>query len=83
MLVAMLAAGHALAQPGPRPDRRGERMGPPPGRPMMPARQEAGFPGRPPQPMGRMSPEERRQLRHDIHEHGREVYRPRREEDKQ
>lgn len=28
------------------------------------------------QPVGRMSPEERRQLRRDIHQAGRELYRP-------
>ena len=79
MQVAMLAAWPASAQPGPPAERRGERMGPPPGRPMQ-APRHTGFPGRP--PMDRMTPEERRQLRQDIHQHGRDVYRPRREDDK-
>ena len=57
-------------------------MGPPPGRPGLPVR-EASFGGRGHEPgmhgpMWRMSPEERRQLREDIHMHGRELYRPRR-----
>ena len=58
-------------------------MGPPPGRPMSPARDlgPAGPPGR--GPMERMTPEDRRQLRQDINQHGREVYRGRREEEKQ
>jgi hypothetical protein len=33
--------------------------------------------------MERMTREERRQLRQDIHQHGREVYRQRREHEKQ
>jgi len=83
MLLSLLATWPALGQMGPPQDRRGERMGPPPGRPMVPARQ-AEFPGRPPHaPMERMTREERRQLRQDIHQHGRELYRPRREDEKQ
>ena len=82
MLVALLAAWPAAGQMDPPQDRRRERMGPPPGRPMVPARQ-AEFPGRPAQaPLERMTPEERRQLRQDIHQHGREVYRHRREHEK-
>jgi len=80
LLLAVLAAGSALAQSGPprgRPaDLRGEhRMGPPPGRPMPPP-SEAAFPGSPPtqNPAWRMTPDERRQLRQDIHQHGLEVY---------
>lgn len=55
---------------------------------MQPARESgyAGPPGRP-SPMDRMTermtPEDRRQLRQDIHQHGREVYRGRHDEDKQ
>ena len=80
MLIALLAAGVALGQTDPPQDQRGERMGPPPDRPMVPARQ-AVFPGRHSHPpMERMTPEERRKLRQDIHQHGRELYRLRREE---
>jgi len=84
MLVALLAAWPAVSQQGPQGPygRRGERMGPPPGRPMQPARElgPAGPPGRP--PMERMTPEDRRQLRQDIHQYGRDVYRGRREQEK-
>ena len=93
MLAALLAAWPAISQQGPQDaqgpqgpqgphGRRGERMGPPQGWPMVPAREmgPAGPPGRP--PMGRMTPEDRRQLRQDIHHHGREVYRGRRDEEK-
>ena len=89
MFAALLAAWSAAAQsgpPGPQ-GRRGERMGPPPGRPMPPAREagQAGPPGRPPMERmsERMTAEDRRQLRQDIHQHGRDVYRGRREEEKQ
>jgi hypothetical protein len=79
LLAAIAAAGPALAQQGPPPGRPGQRMGPPPGRPMPPAR-EASFGGRPPAgpaaPHDRMTPDERRQLRQDIHQHGQEVYHP-------
>jgi hypothetical protein len=91
MLVALLAAWPAVSQQGPQGPqgphgpygRRGERMGPPPGRPMPPARElgPTGPPGRP--PMERMTPEDRRQLRQDIHQHGRDVYGGRPAEDKQ
>lgn len=63
----------ALAQPGPRGPRR-EEGGPP----MMPQReaQDREFRGPPEMPQqGRMSPEERRQLRRDVHEAGKELYR--------
>jgi hypothetical protein len=94
MFAALLAAWPAAAQSGPQgpqvpqgpQGRRGERMGLPPGRPMLPAREagQAGPPGRPPMERmsERMTPEDRRQLRQDIHQHGREVYRGRREEEK-
>ena len=71
----------ALAQPFPRQGFPGK--GPPPGQ-SVPARQmdrqveRPGPPVRP--PIGRMSPEERRQLRHDIEQHGREIYPDRRRE---
>jgi hypothetical protein len=91
MMTVLLAAWPAVAQSGrhdapgsqdpARPGaRRGERMDPPPGRPMM-APRDAAMPGRP--PMERMTPDERRQLRQDINRHGREVYRGRREPDKE
>ena len=88
MFAALLAAWSAAAQSDPQGSqgRRGERMGPPPGRPMPPPRAAglAGPPGRPPMERmsERMTPEDRRQLRQDIHQHGREVYRGRREEGK-
>jgi hypothetical protein len=86
ILAALAAAWPAAAQPGPPPDRRGQHMGPPPGRPMPPAR-EASFGGRgpvnPSPPHERMTPDERRQLRQDIDQHGREVYFPQRENQKQ
>jgi len=50
---------------------------------MLPADEQgnAGPAGR--LPAERMTPEERRQLRQDIHQHGRDVYRGRRDEEKQ
>jgi len=85
-LAAIAAAWPAAAQPGPPPGRPGQHMGPPPGRPMPPAR-EASFGGRgpanPPAPHERMTPDERRQLRQDINQHGREVYSPQRGNEKQ
>ena len=95
MIAALLAAWPAAAQYGPQgpqgphgpQGRRAEHMGPPPGRPMLPARDtgQAGPPGRSPMDRmtERMTPEDRRQLRQDIHQHGREVYGGRREEGKQ
>ena len=85
-LAVLLVALPAASQSGPQgsaPDpyaRRGERTGPPSGGPLLPAREQGGPQGRP--PMERMTPEERRQLRQDIHQHGREVYRGRRDERK-
>ncbi len=71
-----LAGASALAQPYPGKDQ------PPRERPMNPAKQEdlermrgAQVPARPVQE--RMSPEDRRQLRRDIDQHGRELYRGR------
>lgn len=84
-LAALLIAWPAVSQQGSQghQGRRGERMGPPPGRPMPAGREmgPAGPPGR--APMERMTPEDRRQLRQDIHQHGRDVYRGRRDEEKQ
>jgi hypothetical protein len=95
LMIAALAAGPVASQQSPQHDRRGERMGPPNGRPMLPAR-EASFGGRSAPgsqgagsqaggspSMERMTPEERRQLRQDIHQHGRDVYRTRQDADKQ
>jgi hypothetical protein len=80
-LAAMLAtAWPSYAQPGP-PGRRADRPYPGPyqGQPMPPPqrsyeRREEGPPGRR-QPL---SPEERRQLRRDIEDTGRDIYRDRR-----
>ena len=73
---ALLAAfwpAAAQAQPGPHGGRRFERQGPPPQRPPVPQREWRQAGDGPPQ--RGMSPEERRNLRRDIYEHGRQVYR--------
>jgi len=77
MLALMAAAATAFAQPSPQGPRRGE-----PGMPMMPQRdgqEQRQFRGPPEMPhrgrMMNMSPEERRQLRRDIHEAGKDLYR--------
>lgn len=79
VVLALVAAGAtAFAQPSPRGPRRGE-----PGVPMMPQRDDPEqlrqFRGPPEMPrhgrMMNMSPEERRQLRRDIHEAGKDLYR--------
>jgi hypothetical protein len=78
VLVMLLASWPAAAQQG-TPVRRAERAGPPPqGRPMPPLQRE-GSRAQPAQ--DRMTPEERQQLRRDIRQHGRDVYRERRQED--
>ncbi len=74
----LLASWPAAAQQGP-PDRRAERPGPPEGRPM-PQPRRTGSMERP-RP-DEMSPEARRQLRRDIYDHGRDVYRDRRQKDR-
>lgn len=78
-IVAMLAACFpAGAQ---QHDRRFGGRGPAKGTmappPQQPAGREAGWDSRRAPPQERMTPEERRQLRRDIDEHGREVYRER------
>jgi hypothetical protein len=82
MIVVLLASWPAGAQQG-TPVERAERSGPPPqGRPMpMPMAPLQGAPARAPQ--DRMTPEERQQLRRDIHQHGRDVYRQRRQQGRQ
>lgn len=77
LTAGVLGLTHALAQPYPRPPAPGFPGNPPPapyGQPV-PARQaeRPGMPERPPYEQ-RMSPEERRQLRRDIEQHGREIY---------
>ena len=87
MWAVLLAAWPAFAQQRPQGPYgwRGERMGPPAGQPQgrpRPPVREAGQrepPGRP----ERMTPEDRRRLRQDIHQYGRDVYRGRREGEKQ
>lgn len=79
LAAALAAALPAFAEHPPGPG--GRRMQPPPPgqRPFMPPGQrqypppgrEAGSDDR----RGRMTPEERQQLRRDINQHGREVYR--------
>ena len=68
--LAFVLSVTALAQPGPRGPRREG------GEPMQRDGQEREFRGPPELPrQGRMSPEERRQLRRDVHEAGKELYR--------
>lgn len=80
LLATLLAAvwpSHAQQGPGRRGD-RGEQMRPP----QPPPQRDAGRDmrdrnsGGPPRP-GQLSPEERRQLRRDIYDHGRDIYRDR------
>jgi hypothetical protein len=80
--LAGLLAPHALAQPwpgGPPGPQRGDlvRPAPPPGTPLAPDRGEYRDMRNPGEvPRGdRMSPDERRQLRRDINDAGRELYR--------
>ena len=80
MIVMLLTTWPAAAQQG-SPVERAERAGPPPqGRPMPPLQRE-GSRAQPAQ--DRMTPEERQQLRRDIRQHGREVYRERRHQGRQ
>jgi hypothetical protein len=80
LAAALGAAWPAAAQPGP-PPRESDRPQPvqpaPPGRP-------ADLRGREAEPPRRatMTPEERRDLRRDIRDHGQEVYRDRRPADR-
>ena len=84
VLAALLAAWPAVAQQGSRGPhgRQGAPMSPPPGRPMPPAREPGPVGPRGQPPMERMTPEDRRQLRQDIHQYGRDVYRGRPADDK-
>lgn len=75
VVAAVTATLPAHARPGHRqmPERRaGEEQSVPPQRPETPRDMQRGEPQPPP---GRMSPEERRQLRRDIDEAGRDLYR--------
>ncbi len=78
--VLLSAAWPGYAQPGPGGGRRGAdgpvRPLPPPQREQLPPRDFRGDPQDPRR--GQLSPEERRQLRRDIGDHGRDVYRDRR-----
>jgi hypothetical protein len=85
LAAALAAAWPSHAQQGPPPGRRAmERQQPmPPMRPMPPQRESparpADFRDRDMEPRRQsMTPDERRQLRRDITDHGREVYRDRR-----
>jgi hypothetical protein len=73
--VTLAAAAPVEAQPGPAPDaaRRGAD------RPAVPERAAPGRPVGEPVPArpAQLSPDERRQLRRDISDHGREIYPPR------
>ena len=75
-ILVLLASSPALAQKG------GKRMEPggPPGRHMPPQQVPASDVApqhRDAHLEGRMTPEQRRQLRRDVHNHGRELYRER------
>ena len=76
--VALMVAWPAAAQhpPGPggrrmQPPPAQRQFQPPPQRQFQPPGRESGSDDR----RGRMTPEERQQLRRDINQHGREVYR--------
>ena len=69
------------AQPSQPPGPRFARPGPAPARPAPPQQipaHNAGPHNAIPQRDPRMSPDERRQLRRDVHDHGRDIYRDRR-----
>jgi hypothetical protein len=74
LLAALLGTGQVFAQGYGRPGFPGK--GPGPGPQPMPAKQMDRERGGPPpgRPAERMSPEERRDLRRDIEQHGREIY---------
>jgi len=68
------AAAQQQGQGGARFGRAGTARPAPPQQ--IPAR-DTGVQNQPVQRDARMTPEERRQLRHDVHEHGRDIYRDR------
>lgn len=71
-LLAAAASGHAQQSPGRHADHaKPTRPAPPPGRD--PRNVGPGQPGAP----AHLTPEERRQLRRDISDHGRDIYRDR------
>ncbi|OGA28207.1 MAG: hypothetical protein A3I01_02025 [Betaproteobacteria bacterium RIFCSPLOWO2_02_FULL_65_24] len=75
--MCLCAVSFAQAQPSGRrfpPPDQGRPMMPPPGKQVDDRRDERQRGGPPPQ-WQRMSPEERRQLREDIGQHGRDIYR--------
>jgi hypothetical protein len=83
-LLALVLPGLASAQHPGRGGRGGQQPQQGASRPMMPPSQgqrDAGFrnarQGPPPPQRGRMSEEERQQLRRDISDHGRDIYRDR------
>jgi hypothetical protein len=80
LAAALVAALPAAAQPGPYGPRRGEPGGPGPMHREYrgdPAQREFRNPNDPYRGGGRMSPDERRQLRRDIDNAGRDLYRER------
>ncbi len=79
VFAALLTTWPAIAQQVPQ-DRRAARSGPPEERPMPPPARRVGSMEHP-RP-DEMTPEERRQLRRDIYDHGRDVYRDRRQKDR-
>ena len=73
-VVILLTSSHAFAQKG------GKRLEPGAGRPTPPQQVPASDTGpqhRDAHLEGRMTPEQRQQLRRDVHKHGRELYRER------
>jgi len=78
-VLAVLSAAWPVAAQQVPPDRRAERAGPPQGKPMPQPRHAGSLEG---MRSDEMSPDERRQLRRDIYDHGRDVYRDRRQKDR-
>ena len=74
LLLVSLPAAPQHPQGGPRFGRPGAARPAPPQQ--VPAR-DAGLQNQNPQRDPRMTPQERRQLRRDVHDHGRDIYRGR------
>jgi hypothetical protein len=78
LCLATLQAFPAIAQQGPRRDGREMRQDPPPRPAPPPPDRQREVREREVQRRETMPPEERRQLRRDIYDHGRDIYRDRR-----
>lgn len=75
-LALAFAAGPVLAQPFQPGQGQGQGTAPPPQRGMEQPMPRREMPGAPEADRGRMNPDERRQLRRDIQDAGRDIYRP-------